>query len=120
MTKTELKEQLILLFGTLPAIVEKHIDYLIKEGYRPKEIARACYFIYDHLGQNKENIKPYGIKGLVPLYVDKANQYYDGLRKQKELQERQMRESGNAVIPVREVKPERRKRTRKEIDINEL
>jgi hypothetical protein len=120
MTKDELKEQLIMLFESLPAIVEKHIDYLIREGYSPKEIARACYFIYDHLGQDKENIKQYGIKGLVPLYIDKANKYYDGLRKQKELQEQQMREIGNKTIQIRKVKPERRKRTRKEIDINEL
>jgi hypothetical protein len=120
MTKEELKKQLIQLFGPLPAIVEKHIDYLIKETYSPKEIARACYYIYDYLGQDKSSIVQYGIKGLVPLYVDKANKYYDALKKQKDLQEEQASKISNTVIPVREVKINRRKRTRKEIDINEL
>lgn len=118
MTKKELIEQLTRLLGTLDQIVLRHIDILSKGGLTYKEIARAVYYIYDVLGQPKENISQYGIKGLVPLYVQRANAYYDEL---KRVRDQQAIDAKDVNIISRLVSPQKRKKKRRgEIDISEL
>ncbi len=118
MSKKELLKLLEELLGTLSPLVIRHVNILIKDGLTHKEIARAVYYIYDIQGQPKDNIKQYGIKGLVPLYVDKANIYYDELARQRDRQVQQVKSSSE--VPIREVKTEERKMKRSEIDISEL
>lgn len=118
MTKKELIEQLTKLLGTLDQMVLRHIDILSKGGLTYKEIARAVYYIYDVLKQPKDNIKQYGIKGLVPLYVQRANAYYDEI---KRMREQQARDTRKLNIDAREVSPQKRKKKKRgEIDISEL
>lgn len=119
MTRKELIQLLTELLGPLSEMVIRHINILAKSGLTDKDIARATYYIYDVLGQPKDNIKQYGIKGLVPLYVDKANSYYDEIARQKQEQARQVEASED--IYSREVKTQERKaKKRSEIDISEL
>lgn len=118
MNKKELIELLTKLLGTLDQMVLRHIDILSKQGLTYKEIARAVYYIYDVLGQPKDSVKQYGIKGLVPLYVQKANAHFDEVRR---VQEQQAIDAKDVDIASRQVSPQKRKKKkRSEIDISEL
>lgn len=118
MSKKELIELLTELLGTLPQIVLRHIDILVKQGLTHKDIARASYYIYDVMGQSKTDLDKWGIKGLIPLYLDKANRYYDEIKRQKDEQTRQAQSMGE--VPVREVSPQERRKIQRSIDISEL
>lgn len=118
MGKKELIQLLTELLGTLPARVLSHIDILTAQGLTYKEIARAVYYIYDVLKQPKVDLDKWGIKGLVPVYVDKANRYYDALKHQQEQQKQQVLQAGDT--PIKEVKPQTRIKRKVDIDINEL
>lgn len=118
MSKKELLELLTQLLGTLPQRVLSHIDILSKSGLTYKEIARSVYYIYDVLKQPVVDLDKWGIKGLVPIYVDRANKYYDALKKQQEQQREQVLQAGSAQTRV--VKPQQRVKRKRVIDINEL
>lgn len=118
MSKKELIELLTELLGTLPQIVLKHIDILVSQGLTHKDIARASYYIYDVRGQSKKDLEKWGIKGLIPLYLEKANQYYDEIKRQRDEQTRQAKEMEE--IPQREVSPQERRKIQRSIDISEL
>ena len=104
MSKKELLELLTQLLGTLPPRVLSHIDILASSGLTYKEIARATYYIFDVMKQPIVDLDKWGIKGLVPIYVDKANKYYDTLKRQQDQQKEQVLHAGNTEI--KNVKPQ--------------
>lgn len=118
MTKPELIDILTELLGTLPQIVYRHIDILQKEGLTYRDIARAVYYIFDVQHQPIKDLDKWGIKGLVPLYVSRANNYFEDIKRQQERQVAQVRES--ADVATKEVKPLEQNKPTRGIDISEL
>lgn len=118
MSKRELIELLTEILGPLPQIVLRHIDILVKQGLTYKDIGRSVAYQYVVLKHEVKDIDKWGIKGLVPIYLGRANSYYDAIKRQQELQRQQV-ENANPVQEI-EVKPLERNRKKRGININEL
>lgn len=119
MSKKELIQFLTEILGPLPQIILRHIDILVTQGLTYKDIARAVAYIYVVQKQPIKDLDKWGIKGLVPVYLDKANNYYNEIKRQQESQRNQV--NAASAVEVREVDTLKRTKRRKEgIDINEL
>jgi molybdenum-dependent DNA-binding transcriptional regulator ModE len=118
MSRKELIELLTQLLGTLPQRVLQHIDIMAGNGITYKEMARAVFFMHDVLHQPLVDLDKWGLKGTVPLYVERANKYYDNLKRQQEEQRRQVDAAKD--LKIRDVCPQPRVKRKKGVDINEL
>lgn len=117
MTKEELVTLLEESLGPLPTMVTHQIKKFKDSGLTYKQIGRAVYYYFEVLKRDKSSIKTYGI-GIVPLLIDESENYYNNLKQQKDKQERQLERIKD--VPIREIKPEKRNRRKREVDINEL
>lgn len=122
-TKQQLEELIldVMRLKSITPTIRKQIgNYVLIDNMTYKEIAR-CVVWYDEVFHGK--FEPiYGIS-FVPSVRDRAAEYFRNLEKQKKLQEEQARkiveyQDNNIIFNIKSL--EHKKRTPKQLDINEI